>query len=363
MRGFETSPMSADVSREVFGHLADGTPVELIRLAGERGFEARIITYGAALHGLMVPDRHGSLADVLLGEGDLAAYEANRRYFGVTVGRYANRIAGAAFTLDGRHHRLAANNGPNALHGGVSGFDRHVWLVAALGTAPVPFVKLSRLSPDGEEGYPGNLEVEVTYAVTGGTELSISFTATTDRPTPVSLTNHAFFNLAGEGGGDILGHLLTIAAGHYLPVDAGSIPLGAPAPVAGTPFDFCEPRRVGARIREGHAQLHLGRGYDHNYCLAREQPAEPRFAARLEEPGSGRVLDLFTDQPGLQFYSGNFLDGTAAGKSGRLYRQSDALCLEPQAWPDTPNRPDHPSARLDVGKTYRHTSIYRFSVA
>ncbi|MDF2995623.1 MAG: Aldose 1-epimerase [Xanthobacteraceae bacterium] len=363
MLGFETDPMSTKGSRQSFGHLTDGTPVELVRLFGEQGFEARIITYGAALHELMVPDRHGAVADVVLGEDDIASYEANRRYFGATIGRYANRIAGGAFTLDGRDYRLAVNNGANALHGGVAGFDRHVWQVAALGAEPVPFVTLSRRSVDGEEGYPGNLDVEVTYAVTGATELSISFTATTDRPTIANLTNHGFFNLAGEGSGDILSHVLTIAADHYLPVDAGSIPLGAPVPVAGTPFDFREARRIGARIRENHEQLRLGRGYDHNYCLASERLSEPRLAARLEESGSGRVLELFTDQPGLQFYSGNFLDGTVTGKRGRLYRQSDALCLEPQAWPDTPNRPDFPSARLDIGETYRHTSIYRFSVA
>lgn len=363
MLGFETDPMSTKASRQSFGHRTDGTPVELIRLVGEQGFEARIITYGAALHELMVPDRHGAVADVVLGEDDIASYETSRRYFGATIGRYANRIAGGAFTLDGRDYRLAVNNGANALHGGVAGFDRRVWQVAALGAEPVPFVTLSRRSPDGEEGYPGNLDVEVTYAVTGATELSISFTATTDRPTLANLTNHAFFNLAGEGSGDILSHVLTIAADHYLPVDAGSIPLGAPVPVAGTPFDFREGRRIGTRIRENHEQLRLGRGYDHNYCLASERLSEPRLAARLEESGSGRVLELFTDQPGLQFYSGNFLDGTVTGKRGRLYRQSDALCLEPQAWPDTPNRPDFPSARLDIGETYRHTSIYRFSVA
>lgn len=354
---------SASASREVFGQLADGTPVELVALKGEQGFEARIITYGAALHELMVPDRHGAVADVVLGEDDIASYEANRRYFGATIGRYANRIAGGAFTLDGRDYRLAVNNGLNALHGGIAGFDRHVWKIAALGSDPAPFVTLARRSPDGEEGYPGNLDVEVTYAVTGATELSVRFTAMTDRPTLVNLTNHAFFNLAGEGSGDILSHVLTIAAEQYLPVDGTAIPLGAPAPVAGTPFDFRNARRIGARIRDGHEQIRLGRGYDHNYCLASERLAEPRLAARVEEPGSGRVLELLTDQPGVQFYSGNFLDGTVTGKRGRLYRQSDAFCLEPQAWPDTPNRPDFPSARLDVGETYRHTSIYRFSAA
>lgn len=360
MPGADASGPFPNPSRHGFGRLADGTPVERVCLSGARGFEASILTYGAGLHALLVPDRDGRLADVVLGEDDIAGYEARRRYFGATIGRYANRIADAAFTLDGRRYRLAANDGTNTLHGGVAGFDRHAWEIAATGAEPFPFVRLARRSPDGEEGYPGHLDVAVTYAVTGTSELSIAFEATTDRPTVVNLTNHAFFNLAGAGSGDVLGHVLTIAAEHYLPVDAGSIPLGAPAPVAGTPFDFRAPAPIGARIRENHEQLRRGHGYDHNYCLGRERATSPRFAARVEEPVSGRTLELYTDQPGVQFYSGNFLDGALPGKDGSLYRQSDALCLEPQAWPDTPNRPDYPSARLDAGETYRHASIYRF---
>lgn len=347
--------------REPFGTLPDGRAAERLRLRGADGFEVRIITYGAAVQALHAPDRDGRLADIVLGHEELAPYLAHQRYFGATVGRYANRIAGGTFTLDGTVHRLAANDGPNALHGGPQGFDRKLWTVEAAGEHPFPSVTLSHVSPDGEEGYPGTLRARVTYSLTGLRELSIAFEATTDRPTIVNLTHHGFFNLAGaEKGGDILDHLLTLHAERFLPVDACAIPLGRPAPVQGTPFDFRTARPIGARIREAHEQLRLGRGYDHNYCLPGRTEA-PRLAARIEHPGSGRVMELLTDQPGLQFYSGNLLDGTAEGKSGRLYRQSDAFCIEPQNWPDAPNRPDYPDARLDPGQAYRHTSIYRFS--
>lgn len=350
--------------RETFGRLPDGRAVERLRLRGGDGFEVGVITWGAAVQALHAPDRDGRLADIVLGHDGLDPYVARRSFFGATVGRYANRIAGAAFTLDGVAHALAANNGPNALHGGREGFDRRLWTVEAAGGDPVPSVALSLVSPDGEEGYPGTLHARVTYALTGPTELSITFEAVTDRPTLANLTHHGFFNLAGaEQGSDILGHVLTLHADDYLPVDAGAIPLGRPAPVAGTPFDFRTAQPIGARIREAHAQLERGRGYDHNYCLAGGCAARPRLAARVEHAASGRVMELFTDQPGLQFYSGNFLDGGTPGKFGRLYRQSDGFCLEPQCWPDAPNRPDFPGARLDPGQTYRHVSIYRFSAA
>ncbi|HSI41820.1 MAG TPA: aldose epimerase family protein [Xanthobacteraceae bacterium] len=352
------------VSRHPFGRLDDGTAVELVRLIGAGGFEARIISFGAAVQALLVPDRAGQLADVVLGQDDLAAYVAHRRFYGATVGRYANRIAGAAFTLDGQTVQLAANNGRNALHGGPTGFDRHVWSIDALGAEPQPFVRLSRVSPEGEEGYPGTLKVTATYTLTGGTGLAVSYEAETDRATMVCLTNHSFFNLSGvEAGGSVLEHRLSLTADHYLPVDSEAIPRGAPAPVEGTPFDFRSAWPVGARIRTAHEQLRLGRGYDHCYCLNGTSGAAPRLAARLEEPVSGRVMELLTDQPGLQLYSGNFIDGAALGKYGQLHRQSDALCLEPQNFPDTPNRPDYPSARLDPGQVYRHRTIYRFSVA
>lgn len=350
------------LEREAFGQLPDGTASEIVTLRGDNGFEARIMTYGAALQSLFVPDRAGHLADVVLGRDDLEGYVAVRRFLGATIGRYANRIANGAFELDGRRVQLPANDGPNALHGGPAGFDRKNWAVTALGETPAPFVTLSYVSPDGEEGYPGSLQTTVSYSISGGTELSLAFAATADRPTVVNLTNHSFFNLGGvELDGDILDHRLTLAADSYLPVDAAGIPWGHPSRVDGTPFDFRTSLRVGARLHDRNEQVRIRQGYDHNFCLRAGATREVRSAARLEDPRSGRVLELLTDQPGLQFYSGNFLDGTVTGKYRRLHRQYDALCLEPQLYPNTPNRPDYPSARLDPGQTYRHTSRYRFS--
>jgi aldose 1-epimerase len=350
------------LARKVFGHLPDGTAIERVRLYGDNGFEARLITYGAVLQSIFVPDRAGDLADVVLGRDDLEGYLAVRRFLGATVGRYANRIANGAFELDGRRFQLATNDGSNALHGGPTGFDRKHWTITATGEHPEPFVTMSYVSRDGEEGYPGRLETQVSYSISGGTELSVAFSAMTDKPTIVNLTNHSFFNLAGvEAAGDILDHRLTLAADSYLPVTPAGIPLGAPEKVDATPFDFRKPHRVGARLRDASEQVLIRQGYDHNFCLSGDATEAPRFAARVEDPKSGRALELWTNQPGLQFYSGNFLDGTVTGKYGRVHRQYDALCLEPQVYPDTPNRPDFPSARLDPGQIYRHHSLYRFS--
>ena len=350
------------IAREVFGHLPDGTAIEIVRLRGDHGFEARLITYGAALQSILVPDRGGRLADVVLGRDDLAGYLAVRRFLGATVGRYANRIANGTFELDGARFQLPTNDGANALHGGLSGFDCKPWAITAIGESPLPFVTLSYVSPDGEEGYPGTLKTDITYSITAGTELSVTFSAVTDKPTIVNLTNHSFFNLAGvESGGGILDHQVMIAADTYLPVSAAGIPLAAPDKVDVTPFDFRKPHRVGVRLRDADQQVQIRQGYDHNFCLRGGATTEPRFAARVEDPGSGRVLELWTNQPGVQFYSGNFLDGTVTGKYGRVHRQYDALCLEPQVYPNTPNRSDFPSARLDPGQTYRHVSLYRFS--
>jgi aldose 1-epimerase len=360
-----TSKSNALIDRAPFGAMPDGTPVERVVLRGAGGFEAGIITYGAAVHTLMVPDRAGRAEDVVLGHDDLAGYLAQRRYFGATVGRYANRIAGARFVLDGSDVHLDANNGANMLHGGNDGFDRKPWRIAELDDGPEPQVALSYTSPDGEGGFPGQVEAHAIYRLSGPSELSLTFEAVTDRPTIVNLTNHSFFNLNGALSGlDILDHRLMIPAGHYLAIDGASIPLpGPPRPVDGTPFDFRHATAIGARIRSDHEQLRVGRGYDHNFCLhgfGETHSNGARLAARVESPRSGRVLELLTDQPGLQFYSGNFLDGSCAGKGDRLYRQSDALCLEPHAWPDTPNRPDFPSARLDPGRLYRRKIVYRF---
>jgi len=350
----------SSVARDVFGLLPDGRAVERVTLRAPNGFEARIITYGAMLQALMVPDAVGFCDDVVLGHDNLEAYLGNRRFFGATVGRYANRIANARFVLDGEAVQLAANNAPNALHGGPDGFDRKLWHVAEIMAGEQPRVTLRYVSAHGEEGYPGRLDVRVAYRLTGPTELSLTFEARTDRATIVNLTNHSFFNLeGGASGGDILDHRLTIAADRFLAIDPDAIPLPEPPrAVAGTPFDFRNPSTIGAQIRRDDLQLRHGKGYDHNFCL--DNARELRFAARLEAPRSGRILELFTDQPGLQFYSGNYLDGSIPGKRGRLYRQSDAICLEPQIWPDAPNRPDFPGARLAPDGVYQHRSVYRF---
>jgi len=352
------------LTRSHFGALSDGSDVERVVLQAADGLEVGVITYGASLQALLVPDAAGLRDDVVLGHDAFEGYLARRQFFGATVGRYANRIAGARFTLDGDVVQLAANNGVNALHGGLEGFDRRNWRIIAIDEGNQPAVTLGYTSADGEEAYPGKLDVEVTWRLTGPMELSLDMTARTDRPTVVNLTNHSFFNLAGaRSGKNILDHHLTVAADHFLAIDAGAIPLPQPpSAVAGTPFDFRAGAEVGARIRNDHPQLRVGRGYDHNFCLGTAS-GKPRFAARLAEPTSGRVLELFTNQPGLQVYSGNFLDGSTAGKGGRLYRQSDAMCLEPHAWPNTPNRPDFPTARLAPGEVYRHTTLYRFTHA
>jgi aldose 1-epimerase len=350
------------LERVPFGKMPEGAVVERIVLRGAEGFEAGIIPYGAVLHTLHVRDRAGKSDDIVLGHDTFDEYFAQRKFLGATIGRYANRIAGAQFKLDGATFQLDANNGPNMLHGGHDGFDRKLWRIAEVKEMPEPAVLLAYTSADGEGGFPGKLDARVTYRVTGPAELMVTFEAATDRATMVNLTNHSFFNLDGAlSESQILDHRICIVAEHFLATDTTSIPLpGSPHPVAGTPFDFRKLEAIGSRIRTDHEQLRRGRGYDHNYCLL---PGDGvRLAARVESPRSGRAMELLTNQPGLQFYSGNFLDGTLCGKGGRLYRQSDAFCVEPQAWPDTPNRPDFPSARLDPGKTYRHETVYRFSL-
>jgi aldose 1-epimerase len=351
---------AARITRDLFGTLPDGRAIERVVLHGEAGFEARVISFGAALQALIVPGRDGFCDDVVLGHDDLAGYVEKRQFFGASIGRYANRIAYGRFVLDGETVQLATNDGPHALHGGPDGFDRKLWQILEIDEGERPAVTLHYVSPDGEENYPGRLDVRLTYRLTGPSELSISFEARASRPTVVNLTNHSYFNLEGLAAGmDVLDHRLMIAADEFLPIDATAIPLqGPPSAVEGTPFDFRKSIPIGVWIREDDRQLRRGRGYDHNYCL---RPADGvRLAARLESPLSGRVMELLTDQPGLQFYSGNYLDGTTGGK-GRLYRQSDALCLEPQVWPDSPNRPDFPSPRLSPDDVYRHNIVYRFS--
>ena len=351
------------IARDQFGKLPDGRAVDCVVLRGADGFEARIITFGAALQALIAPDADGNCDDIVLGYDDLAGFLAERRFFGATVGRYANRIANARFALDGETVELAANNGPNALHGGIDGFDRKLWQIIDMQDGAEPGVTLAYTSAHGEEGYPGQLDVQLTYRLTGPAELSLDFTARTDRPTIVNLTNHSFFNLdGGVADHGILDHRLTVAADRFVAIDATAIPLTeAPRPVAGTPFDFRQATAIGARIRQGDQQLRNGRGYDHTYCLDNGGALKP--AARLQAPRSGRILELLTDQPGVQVYSGNYLDSTIRGKRGRLYRQSDAICLEPHIWPNAPNRADFPSPRLAPDGVYRHRSVYRFSRA
>jgi aldose 1-epimerase len=349
--------------RELFGTMPDGRAVERVVLRHADGFEARIIAFGAALQALITPNADGHCEDIVLGHDHLAGYLAERRFFGATVGRYANRIANARFVLDGDMVQLSANNGPNALHGGLEGFDRKLWDITDIEDGAEPGVTLAYTSAHGEEGYPGTLEVQVTYRLTGPLELSLSFTARTDRPTIVNLTNHSFFNLDGiTADGGILDHRLMVRADHFLAIDLTAIPLSEPPrAVAGTPFDFREAMPVGARIRHEDQQLRHGKGYDHTFCL--DNARTLKLAARLEAPRSGRILELLTDQPGLQVYSGNYLDGSIRGKRGRLYRQSDAICLEPHIWPNAPNRADFPSPRLAPDGVYRHHTVYRFSRA
>ena len=355
--------MTTSIDKQPFGALGDGTVVDRYRLTSGGGIEAEIIPYGGTVTALRVPDRRGVIANVVLGFPRLEEYTAPGRFFGSIIGRYANRIAGGRFTLDRAEIRLAVNNGPNAMHGGACGFNRQLWRVeSTAGNA----LALSYISPDGEEGYPGTLNVTVTYTLTPDNGLRIDYRAVTDRTTVVNLTNHSFFNLAGEGSGSVDGHELTLMAATYTPVDATSIPTGEIAPVAGTPLDFTSAMPIGARIRDGYDQLVLTRGYDHNFVIdrqARHGSEEPVLAARVVEPVSGRVMEVLTTEPGIQLYTGNYLDGTLVGAAGRTYRQGDGLCLETQHFPDGPNRPEFPSTRLEPDEVFRSSTIYRFQIA
>ena len=356
--------VAATVSRTRAGTLADGTAIEAITLTNARGVSARILTYGATLQSLIAPDRAGRRADILLGYDDLASYVARPNYFGVTVGRYANRIGGGSFVLDGRRFQLPLNDKTNSLHGGTTGFDKVAWRVVSVRNGPVARVVLAHRSPDGDAGYPGTLDVTTTYTLDERGDLGILFDATTDRPTVVNMTNHAIFDLGGEGSpAGATGHRLTIPARAITPVDERLVPTGVLQPVAGTVFDFRNPRTVADGIRDGRdAQIRFGHGYDHNFALDKGLTATPALAARLEDPASGRVLEVLTTEPGVQFYTGNFLDGSFVGKGGHLYRMGDGIALEPQKFPDAPNKPAFVSARVDPGRPYHHHMIYRLSV-
>ena len=348
------------ISKENFGKTADGESVDLFTLTNRNGMEAKITNYGGIVTTLTAPDRNNKYADVVLGFNDLDSYLKGGPYFGALVGRYGNRIAKGRFTLNGVEYKLAVNNGENHLHGGIKGFDKVVWTAKSMRTKLGPALSLTYVSKDMEEGYPGNLTVKVVYTLTNNNELRIDYTASTDKDTVTNLTHHSYFNLAGEGSGEILNHQLLLKASRFTPTDAGSIPTGELRNVQGTPFDFLKSTAIGVRINQDEEQLKFGGGYDHNWVV--NGPAGTlRQAASVYESTSGRVMDVWTTEPGIQFYTGNFLDGTLTGKSGKAYARRNGLCLETQHFPDSPNKPKFPTTTLRKGATYHSTTIYRFS--
>jgi aldose 1-epimerase len=341
--------------------MPDGVQVDGYTLRNSRGTSMQVITYGAIITSLRTADARGHVDDIVLGFDSLDGYLHDPPYFGAVVGRYANRIAKGRFTLDGQEYQLPVNNGPNSLHGGTRGFDKVVWQATSFENDSSSGVALSYTSSDGEMGYPGRLDVRVTYTLTDSNELEVAYFATTDKATPINLSQHSYFNLAGDAKRDILGHQLGLAASRYTPVDSTLIPTGELASVEGTPFDFRNLTPIGARIGESNQQLTFGIGYDHNFVLDRE-PSGLSHAAQVVEPESGRVLDIFTDQPGIQFYSGNFLDGTITGKGGRVYQHRYGLCLETQHFPDSPNHAAFPTTILRPGERYESRTVFRFGV-
>jgi aldose 1-epimerase len=350
------------ITKKPFGTAGDGKPVTLYTLTNKQGMEIRAMSYGGIILSVRVPDKNGQFDDVTLGYDSLDGYLKKTPYFGAIIGRYGNRIANGKFTLDGKEYTLAKNNGPNSLHGGLKGFDKVVWEAEPFENQDGVGVIFKYTSPDGEEGYPGNLKTQVTYTLTDQNELVFAYHATTDKATPVNLTNHTYFNLAGDGKGDILGHILMLNADRFTPVDKTLIPTGELRSVKGTPLDFTAPTAIGARIQDQDEQLLFAGGYDHNFVINRQGPGLA-LAARVEEPTTGRVLEVFTTEPGVQFYSGNFLDGTITGKRGHVYKQRTGFCLETQHYPDSPNKPDFPSTILRPGGTYDSKTVYKFSTA
>ena len=348
-----------------FGKMPDGQPVEIFTLTNNRGTEAKIIEYGAILVSLKVADRDGKLADITHGYDDLAGWLTNTSYFGASVGRFGNRIAHGKFTLDGKEYSLATNNDPGgipcALHGGLKGFDKVLWKGEGFDTADSTGVRLTYISADGEEGYPGKLSVEITYTLNDDNELTWEAKATTDAPTVLNLVHHSYWNLSGNPETSINNHRLTLFAKDYLPTDAGLIPTGEPAPVAGTPMDFTNATAIGGRVDDEFEALKFGGGYDHAWVLSGEKDGDLTRAARLHDPTSGRIMEISTNQPAVQFYGGNFLDGTATGKGGVSYQKRTALCLETENWPDAPNNPKAPTAVLRPGETYHHIMVHKFS--
>ena len=351
----------ASVTKQTFGKTSAGETVDLYTLKNTNGMETKITNYGGIVVSLTAPDRNGKFADVVLGFNDLESYlTKNDPYMGAIIGRYGNRIAKGRFKLNGVEYKLAVNNGENHLHGGIKGFDKVIWTGRELRTKAGPAVVLTYLSKDGEEGYPGNLRVRVVYTLTNRNELKIEYSATSDKDTVTNLTHHSYFNLAGEGNGDILNHQVIIDANRFVPTDAGSIPTGELKAVAGTPFDFLNATAIGDRINQDDQQLKFGNGYDHTWVI-NGRAGTLRRAAMVFEQTSGRGMQVFTTEPGVQFYTGNFLNGTLTGKSGNPYPRRSGFCLETQHYPDSPNQPSFPTTKLKRGTTYRSTTIYRFT--
>jgi aldose 1-epimerase len=359
-RGAASAKGKPDVRKEGFGETRDGRPVDLYTFNNSHGLEVRVTNFGGIIVSLRVPDKNGKMDDIVLGFDKLDQYLDNPPYFGAIVGRYANRIANGTFTLDGAKYTLAKNNGQNTLHGGLIGFNKVLWDANPFKNEKGAGVVLSRTSKDGEEGFPGNLKVKVTYTLTNENQLIVEYEAVTDKATPINLSQHSYFNLAGEGNGDILKHELMLNADRFTPVDSSLIPTGELRPVKGTPLDFTKPTAIGARINDDYEQLQLGHGYDHNFVINRKDDSLT-LAARVREPNSGRVLEVFTTQPAVQLYTSNFLDGSIVGKHGHAYQKHAALCLETQHFPDSPNHPDFPSTILRPGETFRSETTYKFS--
>jgi len=349
------------ITKADFGTTPAGKPVEIYTLHNANGAEARIMTYGGIVQSLSMPDKNGKLGDVVLGYDNLQGYIDKTPYFGALIGRYGNRIGGAKFTLEGQTYTLATNNGANSLHGGLVGFDKVIWTARPMNTTHGPALILTYVSLDGEEGFPGNLEVTAIYTLTDKNELKLEFAAKTDKPTVVNLTHHSYFNLAGQGHGDILNHVVYINANQTTPVDADLITTGEFADVTGSPFDFRKPTTIGARINAPDKVLQYGPGYDHNWVINKPF-GQFGLQARVVEPTSGRVMEVWSDEPGLQFYAGNFLDGTLTGKGGVVYQRHTGFCMEPQHYPDSPNKANFPTVELKPGQAYHNTIVYKFSV-
>jgi len=356
---------TSTITKTDFGTTPDGQAVELYTLRNSKGAEADIMTYGGIVQKLIMPDKDGKFADVVQGFDTLAGYTTgtyatNCAYFGALIGRYGNRIGGATFQLEGQTYTLAKNNNGNSLHGGLKGFDKQVWTGKGSVGAHGPQLVLAYVSKDGEEGFPGNLEVTAIYTLTEDNELKLEYTARTDKPTVLNLTHHSYFNLAGQGSGDILNHLVYINSDKTTPVDSTLITTGAFADVTGTPFDFRKPTAIGARINDPDPILQYGPGYDHNWVINKPL-GKFGLMARVLEPNSGRVLEVWSDEPGLQFYTGNFLDGSLTGKDGKVYQRHYAFCMEPQHYPDSPNKPNFPSTELKPGQVFHNTIVYKFT--